>query len=89
MLNEVLGTFLVGTWINAAVFAFELTLVYRYFTLYPVSWRQTSPRVAPSVDSRQRRSDRAWIRVMLLWMITMDITSTVASCTCGYMVRLY
>ena len=86
MLNEVFGTLLIGTWISTAAFAFELTQIYRYFTLYPLSWRRTSIRAPASANGR--RQDRAWIPVMIMWMLAMDATSTAAPHLIAYNVRV-
>jgi len=35
VLNSVLGTLLIGTWVNAMVFALEATQLFRYWILFP------------------------------------------------------
>jgi hypothetical protein len=35
LLDEVVGTLLIGTWLNGLLFAFELTQLWTYFTRFP------------------------------------------------------
>jgi len=87
MIHEVLGTFLVGTYISTALFAYELIQLYRYFKIYPITWRWTD-RGSP-VNTADRRRDRAWIPIMILWMLAMDMTSMVALHLMIYTVRTF
>jgi len=80
MLNEAFGTFLIGTWLSVAVFSFELTQIYRYFTLYPFS--------CTSVGMNGRRRDRIWTPIMILFMLMMNITSTFMPLASAYTVRI-
>jgi len=86
VLHEVLGTFLIGTWLSTTVFAFEIIQVYRYFKLYPISWRRTEGRTPSRTNGRRRESPR--ISIMVLWMLAMNVITAVTPCVCAYTVRL-
>jgi len=85
LLHDLFGTFLVGTWLSSALFALELAQVYRYLKLYPISWSRTGAHSSASTTGG--RQDRAWIPIMITWMLIMDSASTVTLHMMAYTVR--
>jgi len=86
LLHEGLGTLLIGTWLNTALFALELTQVYRYFTQHPLFASRLTKRASITKDGR--RPDRLWIQVLVLSMLALDIVATFSACALAYGVRL-
>jgi len=82
LLDVLFGTFLVGTWLGTAVFAFELTQIYRYFSLYPISWSWQT-----RASNGDRRQERTWIPIMVLWMFALDLVCMIAPYIMAYTVR--
>jgi len=81
-----LGPLLVGTWLNIALFSFEITQVYRYFTANSLVQYQGAKRA--STCATRRRLDPMWIRIFVLWMFALDIASSGVGCALVYRVRL-
>jgi len=86
VLHGALGTLLIGTWINTGLFSLELTQVYRYYVANPL-WQLRSSRRTSS-SSGGRRPDPAWIRILVLWMLVLDIVATGVGCAMAYTVRV-
>jgi len=82
LLDALFGTFLVGTWLGTVVFAFELTQIYRYFSLYPVSWSWKT-----RASTGDRRREGIWIPIMVLWMLASDLVCIIAPYIMAYTVR--
>ena len=81
VLHWTLGPFLLGTWINVALFSFEVTQVYRYFAASPLFQCATT-------NEAGRRSDPMWIRIVVVWMFVLDIISSGVGCALAYTVCL-
>ena len=86
LLHEGLGTLLIGTWLNAALFALELTQVCRYFTQHPLFASRAARRAMVTTDGR--RLDRPWIQALVISMLALDIVATCTACALAYSVRL-
>ena len=86
VLQGALGPLLVGTWLNIALFSFEVTQVYRYFAAGSLVQHPSAKCV--STGATRRRLDPVWIRIFVLWMFALDITSSAVGCALAYTVRL-
>jgi len=81
-----LGPLLVGTWLNTALFSFEVTQVYRYFNVNSLGQYRSAKRA--STGATRLRLDPVWIRLFVLWMFALDIASSGVACALVYTVRL-
>jgi len=86
VLQGALGPLLVGTWLNIALFSFEVTQVYHYFTANSFVKYRSAKRA--STCATRRRLDPMWIRIFVLWMFALDITCSAVACALVYTVRL-
>jgi len=80
-----LGTALIGVWVNTALFAFELTQIWRYFSVHPLFPSRGATHV--SISHTGTRQDRAWVRALVLWILFLDSLASAVACVFVYGVR--
>jgi len=83
MIEEAVGTILVGVFINVLLFGFELGQIYRYVS-YP---RAIPEERALTVDFQFSLfpTDRIGIRALVIFMFLVDCTATANHCAMIYL----